>query len=336
MPPRHLLVIWANAQVAKRALPRGGQERALAGIGRAGIPWRRGYGGGTVLGVALGQTRVPARGERRSALYLGALRPSSNTKVWLVWPPPSVPPWTPPGLRVPSGSGMRAGGGSDPEPREKAVGRGRRLLRHSALKYTFLSLTQRKKGTFQGRGSGACPGAPPAGRAGNGRGFERSWGAGASPHPHPGSASIGVPRLPNTEKPEGAQSHRDLRGDLWTLVGRCCIKRTSDGESPAGSCVALSCWAEQHLCPDPLPPRDNSHSSETRTETCLSVSVTPGRPAGPGERVRALHPEARVTASCHLPLSALTPMELLLHRQREGGRADPPPPSEARAQEKAS
>lgn len=79
--------------------------------------------------MALGQTRFPPREEGLSPLYLEALRPSSsNTKVWLVWPPPSVPPWTPPGLHAPSASGMRAGGGSDPEPREKGVGRDRRLL----------------------------------------------------------------------------------------------------------------------------------------------------------------------------------------------------------------
>lgn len=180
---------------------------------------------------------------------------------------------------------------------------------------------------MQGRGSGAGPCAPPAGRAGNRRGFERSWAAAARPHPHPGSASISVPRLPNTEKLQGAQSHRDLHGGWWTL-GRCCLKRTSDGASPAGSCVALSCWAEQHLCPDPLPPP--GQWSLLRDPHRLSVRVTPGSPAGPGERVRALHPEARVTASCHLPLSALMPVELLLHRQREGGRVDPPPPAKAR------
>lgn len=137
-------------------------------------------------GVARCQTGVPRREEGRSPLYLGAHRPSSNTNVWLVWPPPRASRWTPPGLRAPSGSGMRAGGGSDPEPREKRVVVTGDFFRHSALKYTFLSPPQRKKRTFQGRGSGACPGAPPTGRAGNCSRVERFWRAGARPHPHPG------------------------------------------------------------------------------------------------------------------------------------------------------
>lgn len=67
----------------------------------------------------------PSAGGEAHRPYLGAHRPSSNTKVRLVWPAPRTPVRDPldesPGLRTRSGSGMRGGsGGSDPEPRGKA------------------------------------------------------------------------------------------------------------------------------------------------------------------------------------------------------------------------
>lgn len=113
-------------------------------------------------------------------LYLGPHRPSSNSKVRLVWPLPRAPGRDPleesPGLRAPSGSGMRGGGGSNLEPREK-------LLRFAAFpRNTALFSPQTgKKRLFQGRGSGAGQGAPPACRAANGGGVGPGGGRGGSP-----------------------------------------------------------------------------------------------------------------------------------------------------------
>lgn len=142
-------------------------------------------------------------------LYLGAHRPSSKTKVRLVWPPPRDPARAPlqtsPGLRAPSGSGMRAAGGSDPEPKEQRVGSDRRLLSSLCPKHTLSFLRLRgKKSLFQGRGSGAGQGAPPAGGARNRGGVGRAGWAGVRQHPQPGTRlHRGAPSARNSEKKEG-------------------------------------------------------------------------------------------------------------------------------------
>lgn len=175
----------------------------------------------------------------------------------------------------------RLGPGAEGE----ASGRDRRLLPSLGLEIHFsLSVSKEKKnvpGSWFGRLSGRAPYRPrpelqPRRAVLAGRGPVRIL--------TPVSGPIGARSLPNPEKQEGAQSHRDLR-EGWCTLGRWRLKRTSDDECPAGCCLALSCWADQHLCPDPpLPHLDNGHSSGTRTETCLSVRVTRGSPAGPGAR----------------------------------------------------
>lgn len=83
-----------------------------------------GLGDVRVLGEGARGDWGPSAGGEAHRPYLGAHRPSSNTKVRLVWPAPRTPVRDPldepPGLRTPSGSGMRGGSGSDPEPRGKA------------------------------------------------------------------------------------------------------------------------------------------------------------------------------------------------------------------------
>lgn len=71
-------VVWGGARG-----PGGVDGPGNGDLGHVG-PWRwEGPGG-----LALAQTEVPPRAEGRSRLYLVAHRPSSNTKVRLVWPPP--------------------------------------------------------------------------------------------------------------------------------------------------------------------------------------------------------------------------------------------------------
>lgn len=97
-PPGHLLVTDVSARRLARAGPEGRPFPRVVREGAHGSwPWKWGSwgwggpGGGRALGMALTRTGDPPRGEGLSRLYLGAHRPSSNTKVRLVWPPPRAP-----------------------------------------------------------------------------------------------------------------------------------------------------------------------------------------------------------------------------------------------------
>jgi hypothetical protein len=123
------------------------------------LVWGRGVssrGGASPAPVSLSR--------RRNRPHLGARPPTSLSKVGLERPGAARPQGgqAPPGLRAPSGSGMRAGRLGSASSREPWPPLFSVFSRYYIFFFFFL-LDWGINSRFQGRGAGACPRAPPAG-----------------------------------------------------------------------------------------------------------------------------------------------------------------------------